>query len=1096
MSDKFYRISIERLYRWILNEEKEGRIFGIYKENIFIPTKNDSFKLERYGQILETPLGVAAGPHTQMAHNIIASWLTGSRYIELKTVQTLDELEVTKPCIDMEDEGYNCEWSQELKIKDSFDEYLNAWILIHVLKHKFGWDSNELGVIFNMSVGYNLEGILKPNIQWFFEKMNDCSKELKDKKRQLEKLYPAIHDINIPSQISNNITLSTMHGCPADEIESIGKYLIEERKLHTTIKLNPTLLGPEKLRYILNEKLGYEITIPDEAFEHDLKYDDAIGIIESLQKSADKEGVQFSLKLTNTLEAINTTRWLPENEKMVYTSGRALHPISINVAQKLQESFNGKLDLSFSAGVDAFNVVDTLACNLKPITVCSDLLKPGGYLRMLQYLDELKKSFTEVGANSINEFIKVRGKREEACPESFCGIREAGLVNLSNYADSVLENRTYYKSNFPHENIKTPRKLTEYDCVHAPCTETCAVAQDVSEYMWHTANGNFGDALNVILLDNPLPNITGNVCDHLCQTKCTRMNYDDTLLIRGIKRFNSEEENVDVASAVKDKNGFNVTIIGAGPSGLSSAYFLALEGFSVTIYESKAFAGGMASDSIPFFRLTDEQINADVDLIKSLGVEFQFNQKVNAEFFNQIQKESDYIHIAIGAQGSKLLNIEGENLDGVLDQLAFLSKVRREEEITLGKDVAIIGGGNSAVDAARTANRLVGVDGKVTVVYRRTEKEMPADSEEIDALLAEGIELVELTAPQKIEMENEKLIFHLTKMELGEPDESGRRRPIEIPNSEFTMSFDSIIPAIGQEIQLEFLESGKLNLKDETLETELENVFAGGDAIRGADSLINAIGDGKKIAFEIIKRTNQNYDTENQKTEKLSLSDFQRNQATRVFGKPMPEISLDNRVDFELVHPSLNKEEAMAEASRCLFCDDVCNICIGVCPNFANITFESTPDRIPIYKIEKRGNEVINIIDGYFTVDQKPQIFNIGDFCNECGNCNTFCPTSDAPYLTKPKFYLTEESFNNEDNCYYLNNNVLIYKNNGQSHKVTIDKDFYKYESNGVEMEFNLVDYSVTKINVKPDKFSSIRLEKVSEMIFLLNNLNKKIIFN
>ncbi|MDA3859946.1 MAG: putative selenate reductase subunit YgfK [Melioribacteraceae bacterium] len=1088
MSDKFYRISIERLFQWILNEEKEGRIFGIYKENIFTPSDDDPFKMKRYGQVLETPLGVAAGPHTQMAQNIIASWLTGSRYIELKTVQTLDELEVTKPCIDMEDEGYNCEWSQELKIKESFDEYLNAWVLIHVLKHKFGWNSKELGIIFNMSVGYNLEGILKPNVQWFFDKMHNCSEELEEKKQQLAELYPAIREINIPSQISNNITLSTMHGCPADEIESIGKYLIEERKLHTTIKLNPTLLGAEKLRYILNEKLGYEINVPDEAFEHDLKYEDAIDLINSLQKSADDFGVQFSLKLTNTLEAINATRWLPENAKMVYTSGRALHPISINVANKLQKSFNGKLDLSFSAGVDAFNVVDTLACNLKPITVCSDLLKPGGYLRMAQYLGELKKNFAEVDAKSIDEFIKVKGEMGET--------REAGLINLLNYTNSVLENKAYYKSSFPFDNIKTTRKLTEYDCVQAPCTETCAITQDISEYMWHTSQGNFSEALNVILRDNPLPNITGNVCDHLCQTKCTRMNYDDTLLIRGIKRFNSEKENVDITSAVKERNGFSVAIIGAGPSGLSSAYFLALEGFDVNIYETKPFAGGMASDSIPFFRLTDEQIKADVDLIKSLGVKFHFSQKVNSDLFNRLQKDNNYIHLAVGAQGSKLLNIEGENLDGVLNQLTFLSKVRRQEETKLGKEVAIIGGGNSAVDAARTANRLVGFDGKVTVIYRRTEKEMPADKEEIDALLAEGIELLELTAPQKIEKDNGKLKFHLLKMKLGEPDESGRRRPIEIPNSEFSMSFDSIIPAIGQEVQLDFLESGKLNLNENTFETELKNVFAGGDAIRGADSLINAISDGKKIALEIINRVIQNSKTEVNKSEKPSLSEFQHNQATRVFGKAMPEISLSNRDNFELVHPSLNKEEAIEEASRCLLCDDVCNICVGVCPNFANVTFESTPEEIPIYRIEKRSGEFVNFVDNYFKVDQKPQIFNIGDFCNECGNCNTFCPTSDAPYLTKPKFYLTEESFYAEDNCYYLNEKILIYKNNGKRQRLIMDKQVMKYQSEQVDVEFNSSDYSISKIDLKSNEFDSITLDKVAEMIFLLMNLKKKTIFN
>ncbi|MCF6269988.1 MAG: putative selenate reductase subunit YgfK [Melioribacteraceae bacterium] len=1082
MSDKFYRISIERLFKWILNEEKEGRWFGIYKENIFVPHKDDPFRLERYGEILDTPLGVAAGPHTQMAQNIIASWLTGSRYIELKTVQTLDELEVTKPCIDMEDEGYNCEWSQELKIKDSFDEYLNAWILIHILKQKFDWDTKELGVIFNMSVGYNLEGILKPNIQWFFDRMNDCSTELEAKKSQLEKLYPQIYEIDIPVQISNNITLSTMHGCPADEIESIGKYLIEERKLHTTIKLNPTLLGAEKLKYILNEKLGYEITVPDEAFEHDLKYSDALQIIKSLQKSANNIGVQFSLKLTNTLEAINTTRWLPDSENMVYASGRALHPISINLAKKLQESFDGKLDISFSAGVDAFNVADTLACNLKPITVCSDLLKPGGYLRMVQYMDELKKSFNDVGAKSIDEYVKARGEKLE--------VREAGLVNLSNYADLVLENKVYYKSNFPYDNIKTSRQLTEYDCVHAPCIETCAVTQNVSEYMWQTQNGYFGEALNVILKDNPLPNITGNVCDHLCQTKCTRMNYDNTLLIRGIKRFNSEEENVDIAATVKKKNGFNVAIIGAGPSGLSSAYFLALEGFNVTIYESKSFAGGMASDSIPFFRLTDEQIKADVDLIKSLGVKFQFNQKVDMVLFNKIQKEYDYTHIAVGAQKSKLLNIEGENHDGVLDQLAFLSKVRRKEKITLGREVAIIGGGNSAVDAARTANRLVENGGRVTVIYRRTQKEMPADSEEITALLAEGIELLELTAPQNIEKENGRLKFHLTRMELGEPDESGRRRPVEIPNSEFTISFDSIIPAIGQEVKLEFLESEKLNLNKDTLETELENIFAGGDAVRGADSLINAIGDGKKIALEIIKRTNTNDDEEKRRTQKLSFSKFQQNQATRMFGKPMPEISLDDRDNFELVHPSLSNEEAIAEASRCLFCDDVCNICIGVCPNFANISFESTQERIPIYILEKRGNDVVNIIDDYFTVEQKPQIFNIGDFCNECGNCNTFCPTSEAPYLTKPKFYLTEDSFNSEDNCYLMKAGSLYYKLNGVVETLSLKNSNYIYKSDIVNVELDSRDYSIVNCELKESENESINLSKLSEMIYLLKNLH------
>jgi putative selenate reductase len=769
MSDRFYRIPIERLFKWILAEEKEGRIFGLYKELLFTPKEDDPFRMRRYGKLLETPIGVAAGPQSQLAHNIIASWLCGARFIELKTVQTLDEIEVTKPCIDMEDEGYNCEWSQELKVHDSFDEYLNAWVLIHVLKHKFGWDLDEPGFILNMSVGYDLEGILKPNVQWFFEKMNNCEEELEEKLAALESLYPSIGEIVIPHHISDNITLSTMHGCPPDEIERIGTYLIEERKLHTAVKLNPTLLGPEKLREILNDKLGYEITVPDEAFEHDLKYPDALNIIKSLTDKAEAAGVDFALKLTNTLESNNSTNWLPQKEKMVYTSGRALHPITVNLAAKLQNDFAGSLDLSFSAGVDAFNVVHTLSCNLAPITVCSDLLKPGGYLRLTQYLEEIEKHIKDSDSNNIKGFILSKN-------ESNSDLNEAALHNLNNYAGFVLENMAYHKSNFPYDNIKTNRELTAYDCIHSPCIDTCAVEQNVPEYMYHTASGNFDEAYRVILKDNPLPNITGNVCDHLCQAKCTRINYDNPLLIRGIKRFISEKYDGTSDLELKEKNGLKAAVIGAGPSGLSCAYFLALEGYEVNVYESNPFAGGMVSGSIPIFRLTDEQIEDDIELIKSVGVSIHFNLKVDKKLFSILQNENDYIYVGIGAQNSKKLGIPGEELDRVFDQLTFLAENRSSGKTKVGRRVAIIGGGLSAVDAARTANRIMDSGGKVTMIYRRTKKEMPVGADEIKALLKEGIELIELAAPVSVSLSSFELSLECLKMKLGDEDESGRRK--------------------------------------------------------------------------------------------------------------------------------------------------------------------------------------------------------------------------------------------------------------------------------------------------------------------------------
>jgi len=1089
MSDKFYRISIEKLFKWILTEEESGRIFGIYKELFFTPKESDTFRMKRYGKTLETPIGVAAGPHTQLAHNIIASWLCGARYIELKTVQTLDEIDVTKPCIDMEDEGYNCEWSQELKIKDSFDEYLNAWIIIHILKNKFGWNKTEPGCIFNMSVGYDLEGIKKPNVQWFLDRMKNCRKEKEDKIKILESLYPNIHEVNIPDQISDNVTLSTMHGCPSNEIEKICRYLIEERNLHTSLKLNPTLLGKDALRNIINDKLGYEITVPDEAFEHDLKYDDAISIINSLKKSADNAGIEFGLKLTNTLEASNSTNWLPEKEKMVYTSGRALHPISIKLAEKLQSDFNGSLDISFSAGVDAFNAADTLACNLKPLTVCSDLLKPGGYLRLTQYLEEIQKSIKSTNQNSIDDFIKVKGNDNL--------LSSAGLQNLKHYAGSVLDNKSYHKKDFPYKNIKTNRALTEYDCIHAPCIEECAVSQDVPEYMYHTVNGNFDKAFESILKDNPLPNMTGNVCDHLCQSKCTRINYDNPLLIRGIKRFISEKFDGAAVIHKKNKNSLNAAVIGAGPSGLSCAYFLALQGFEVNIYESKSFAGGMVSGSIPYFRLNDKSVEVDINIIKSAGVQFHYNQKVDEKLFSDLQKTNDYLYIGIGAQKSKRLNIPGEELFGVTDQLTFLSKIRQNENVILGNRVAVIGGGLSAIDAARTAKRLIGNNGKVIMLYRRTKAEMPAGLDEITALLDEGVELLELVVPVSIRLnEDRSLSIKCIKMQLRGTDESGRRKPVPVTGSEFILEFDNIITAIGQDIELDFLPEKILSIDNKTNETQIPNVFAGGDAIRGADSLINAMGDGRRAAQNIIQKAIEKEQITLEKAEsKLSQVEFQRKLAYREVGISLPEIELDKRISFDLVHPVLDEAAAVKEAQRCLYCNDVCNICVGVCPNFANVGFTVDTVNIPIYTVTKNGIEIPVKTERSFSITQKNQILTIGNFCNECGNCNTFCPTSGAPYKTKPMFYLTEESFNNESVGYYYKDGVLKFKNRNSIESLCIKEDNFVYRSELVEVRFSKDFLSIIDIKFHSDSVQEINLHQAAEMYFLMNNLKAVSIF-
>ena len=601
----------------------------------------------RYGQLLETPIGVAAGPHTQLSINIITAWLTGARYIELKTVQTLDEIEVTKPCIDMQDEGYNCEWSQELKLRQSFDQYLDAWILIHILQHKFGWcDTTAPGLIFNMSVGYDLAGIKQANLQEFLDLMEDCNAVLQGRLDLLEPLYPALKNIPISQRLTNSVTVSTMHGCPPDEIEKIGRYLIEERNLHTLIKLNPTLLGPDRLRSILNEQLGFKnIQVPDQAFEHDLKYDQALEIIDNLQLSAKRQGVEFGLKLTNTLEVLNLKDLFPKQEKQSYLSGRALHPLSVNLAAKLQDDYGGQLDMSFCAGADCFNVANLVACGLSPVTTCSDILKPGGYGRLKQYFDNLRAGFKAMKASDTEQFIMNSAS-------SALDLNQAKLENLSRYADQVVSAVEYQRPTPFYPSIKTERKLEQFDCISAPCIEACATDQNIPDYMYYTARGEFAKAYDVITATNPLPGITGQVCDHLCQQKCTRINFDRPLMIREIKRYVTENHAMANPADVRAFRNIKIAVIGGGPSGLSCAYFLARDGFKVDIFEANDQLGGMVSGAIPWFRLSTETIAADLELIIDLGVHINHNTVIDEEQFRKLQSGYDYIYLGLGAQSA------------------------------------------------------------------------------------------------------------------------------------------------------------------------------------------------------------------------------------------------------------------------------------------------------------------------------------------------------------------------------------------------------------------------------------------------------------
>jgi len=877
MTDLFYPISSEQLIEWMFTElESRDSLFGIPRQHFFIPKEDDPFRTSAFGHALETPFGPAAGPHSQMAQNIVAAWLCGARYIELKTVQTLDVLNVSKPCIDMEDEGYNVEWSQELKIFQSFDEYLRAWVLIHALHHKLGFPGESPGIVFNLSVGYDLAGIQKPNMQWFLQQMRDCSSYKQTLVDQVARFYPEVRQLEIPDRISDNVTLSTMHGCPPGEIERICAYLMKEQGLHTFVKCNPTLLGPERVRRLLHDDLGYnDVVVPDSAFEHDLEYAAAVPMLHSLRTNADKLGLDFGVKLSNTLEVENFRTVFDPAEKMMYLSGRPLHAITVNLAHALSEEFDGDLPMSFSAGADCFNAPDLLAAGMQTITVCSDLLKTGGYLRLLQYIESVRDACTSANATNIGEFVlkqtAVDTDPEDTDPKD---TQASARGNLRRYAEQVSGELKLKKTAFFTSRSKTRRKLDLFDCIQAPCVDQCPVNQKVPQYMKAVREGNFDEALNLTRADNPIASTLGRVCDHLCETTCIRTHLDEPLAIRDIKRFIMDHEKKpgmglegqpDSHTQTRPQ-GKKVAIIGAGPGGMAAASELALAGCDVDIFES---------------------MKAGQDI-----------------FLSQLRHEGfDHVVIMVGAQLGKKLGLDGEECEGVMDALYFLRQAKEGNPARIGQRVGIIGAGDTAMDCARTAWRQS--DSRVSVIYRRTIDQMPADREEVALLAEEGVEVLELAKPQQLIIDDGALRALLCRrMEYrGERDASGRKIPYEIPDSDFEVPLDTLILAISQHAILDFFDEepiavnrwGYIEADPETFETSVPGVYAGGDVVNdGPSSIVEAAADGKAIARSILNQQNSN----TQPVPAFDTTELLRKRSYRQWRVPVPHIALNERHNF------------------------------------------------------------------------------------------------------------------------------------------------------------------------------------------------------
>ena len=476
----------------------------------------------------------------------------------------------------------------------------------------------------------------------------------------------------------------------------------------------------------------------------------------------------------------------------------------------------------------------------------------------------------------------------------------------------------------------------------SPCKDACPAGISAQGYVALIAQGKYAEALRLIRQENPLPAICGRVCTHPCEEACARAQVDEPIAIRDLKRFVAdwevEQGEMDLPK-LADPRDEKVAIVGSGPAGLSAAYYLALKGYKPTIYEALPVAGGMMRVGIPAFRLPRQVIDYEIDYIKACGVEIELNSPANPE--DLLTKGYQAVFTSVGAHKGFRLGVSGEGLPGVLSGVDFLRDAALEQAECPGRRVAVVGGGNVAIDAARTALRLGSEE--VMIVYRRGREEMPAYEEEIHEALDEGVELKLLSQPVEIVERSGRVSgLRCVRMELSEPDASGRRRPVPVEGSEFTLELDGVISAIGQTPDLDFLEPktdlavsprNRLEADPLTLQTNLPAIFAGGDSVTGPASVIEAVQQGKEAAESIHRYLN-------------GLDMTEGRQATRPVARPESlQVPKKARVKAseadpetrkrtwdEVVQP-LSAEEVKAEAERCLSCGicSECYQCLEVC---------------------------------------------------------------------------------------------------------------------------------------------------------------------
>lgn len=520
-------------------------------------------------------------------------------------------------------------------------------------------------------------------------------------------------------------------------------------------------------------------------------------------------------------------------------------------------------------------------------------------------------------------------------------VKAASLCGLGQTAPNpIITTIRYFRDEYErHIKYNECPAVVCKEIVSSPCQHTCPIDTEATVYIALVAQGRFKEAWDIIRRDNPLPSICGRACYHFCESKCQAGRWGESIAVRTLKRFVADYAreagiyDIDEEPVI-DKE--NVAIVGSGPAGLTAGYYLARKGYDVTIFEALDAPGGAMYAYVPEYRLPRDILNLDIENIKRAGVKIKTGVRVGEDIpFDELRNNYKAVFIAAGANKPKKLCIPNEGAEGVFDALDFLKRVNLGEKINIGKRVGIIGGGNAAVDVARVMKRIGNCE-KISIIYRRTRREMPALEEEVQGAIEEEIEMMYLVAPSRILVEDGRIVgLECIRTKLGPVDESGRRSPVPIEGSEFVIDLDTLVVAIGEgpdpsclgtDHCIRFTKTEAIAVDSDTLVTNVDGVFAGGDVVTHPQTIIEAIRAGK-IASEMIDRyiRGEKLFREYKLTRPsiyvspVELTEEEIKTARRV---KIPYLPVDERVtNFREVELTITEEMAIKEARRCLRCD-------------------------------------------------------------------------------------------------------------------------------------------------------------------------------